>query len=452
MESIWKQTAQAVRRETLHKDKTVKAVVIGGGLAGILTTYRLKQKGIEAICLELGCAGCGQTGNTTAKITSQHGIIYQNLVAHFSREQARQYAAANEGAIQDYEDIIRELAIDCEFSRQDAYLYTMYDEKILEEEAKAALYCGIKTHITREVTLPFEIKSALRFENQASFHPLKFLDALAEKIELYENTAVTGVEDGKVFTEHATVKADYVVFATHYPFINTPGYYFLRMHQERSYVLALKNTMKLNGMYYGIDEPGAWSLRRAGDILLFGGGKHRTGENKAGGKYEMLKYKSKEFWPESSIVSKWSAQDCITLDQVPYIGQYSASTPNWFVATGFGKWGMTSSMAAANIISGLILKQETGAPDEVENAEIFSPQRFVLSASAKNLYQDGLHATKGITKGMLSSPPRCTHMGCQLEWNPDEESWDCPCHGSRFDAKGGILDNPAEKPLELPDN
>lgn len=448
MESIWRQDTAIGRRERLRKDRTVKAAVIGAGMAGVLTAYRLKQKGFETVCLEADRIGSGQTQNTTAKITSQHGLIYQNLVAHFTKEQARQYAAANEGAIQDYEDLVNALSVDCGFRREDAYLYSMSDEKILEEEAKAALYCGIKTHITRETTLPFEIKSALRFEGQASFHPLRFLEAVADEIEVYENTPVTGVEDGKIYTPEATVKTEYVVFATHYPFINVPGYYFLRMHQERSYVLALKNTMELNGMYYGIDEPGAWSLRKAGDTLLFGGSRHRTGENKSGGKYEMLKYKAKEFWPESSIVSQWSAQDCITLDQVPYIGQYSVNTPNWFVATGFGKWGMTSSMAAANIISGLIAKQETGAQEEVENAGIFSPQRFVLSASAKTLYQDSLHATKGLTKGMLSNPPRCPHMGCQLEWNPDEESWDCPCHGSRFDVEGKLLNGPAQKNLD----
>ncbi len=478
MESLWSKTVELPHRSPLEGDRKTEVVIIGGGMAGILTAFRLKQNGVQALVLEERRMASGQTQNTTAKITSQHGLIYHKLAETLGDELAGQYAGANQKAIQDYQEIISSEGIDCGFEMKPAFLYSLAEEEPLLREAETAARFGIQASYTNETELPFSVKGAVRFENQAQFHPLEFLKGISKGVELCEETKVLSVEGNTVRTVRGTVTAQAVVFAVHYPFPNIPGYYFLRMHQERSYVLALKNAMQLNGMYLGIDQNDGWSLRNAGDHLLFGGGTHRTGENRAGGKYRRLREKAKELWPDCYETACWSAQDCMTLDSVPYIGQFSESMPSWYVATGFQKWGMTSSMVAADLIAGQILGRCNPF------AEVFSPQRFTPGASAKTFLQEGMHAARGLSRSAFE-PPRaeldampeghggilevngekvgvykekggrvytvsiqCPHLGCQLEWNPDEKSWDCPCHGSRFDYRGKRLDNPAQEDLE----
>lgn len=477
MESIWSRETNIDPRRPLCCDKRVNTVILGGGLSGILTAYLLKEKGIEAIVLEASRIGSGQTKNTTAKITSQHGAVYHKLIKTFGKEKAGMYARGNEQAISEYRRIIAEKQIDCCFEELPACLYTCSQPRLLEDEAHAALSLGIDARLTNETTLPFEISGALYFERQAQFHPLKFLEAIAREVTVYEQTRVLSAEENRVITaDGMAVTASHIVFATHFPFINVPGYYFARMHQKRSYVVALENAQQLNGMFLGIDEDGL-SFRNSGDLLLLGGGGHRTGEHSAGGSYKMLRQKAKEFWPDSMETAHWSAQDCIPPDDVPYIGQFSSSTPNWYVATGFRKWGMTTSMLAAQIITCLITGEENS------NAEIFSPQRSASPPGAKSMLTDGLQAVKGLTKELFHVPKteidklpighggvvdcngekvgvykdengeiflvptRCPHLGCQLEWNPDELSWDCPCHGSRFDYRGNLIDNPAQEDI-----
>ena len=478
MNSIWSKTVDAPpARPALEGSHTADVAVIGGGLAGILTAYFLKQAGRNPVVLEARQVGGGQTQNTTAKVTSQHGLIYGMLLEKFGEDRARQYLHANQTAVERYRQIIREKGIACDWEECPAYLYSTLDEKPLQMEEKAARVLGMQADFTTETELPFRVKGALRFEHQARFHPLKFLYAVASDCTVYENTPVLEVDKQTLKTEHGELYADEVVFATHFPFVNHPGYYFARMHQERSYAIALHHAPRMEGVYLGVDGEGL-SFRSAQDCLVLGGGSHRTGENSKGGQYELLKRRAGEFWPGSKEVALWSAQDCISIDGVPYIGPYASAAPNWYVATGFGKWGMTSSMAAASILTHAILGKKD--PD----AEVFSPQRFVLSASAKTLLQDSAKAVQGITRGFLSIPPsemdalpcghggvveyegeaigvykeedgtshlvsaRCPHLGCRLEWNPDEKSWDCPCHGSRFDFYGNLIDNPAQEGLQ----
>ena len=476
-ESLWKKTAALHARSPLPGDFEADAAVIGGGLAGILSAYFLQKRGLKTVVLEANHVGSGQTCNTTAKLTSQHDLIYAKLISQFGPTLARQYANANQEAIQTYRDLVAKHSISCALEDRPAYLYSLLDSQSLAREAEAALALGIDAAFVRTTSLPFPVIGAVRFEHQAQLHPLKFLYALAEQVTVYEETRVRRVENNRIHTDHGTVKAKHIIFASHYPFPLIPGFYFARMHQERSYVLALENAMQLDGMYLGVD-PESLSFRNSGSLLLLGGGGHRTGENRSGGKYELLVQKSKEFWPESQEYTRWSAQDCMTLDGVPYIGRFSEQEPDWYVATGFGKWGMTTSMAAAKLITGLICD---GAHPY---AEVFSPQRFTPGASAKNFLQDGLHAVRDLSREFLAPPraavdalpnehggiveyenqkvgvykdkngdlhmvsTRCPHLGCQVEWNPDEKSWDCPCHGSRFDCDGHLLDGPAQKGLE----
>ena len=254
MESVWMEDTKIRKREALPGDMEAPVAVIGAGLAGILTAYYLKRAGIRAVVLEADRIGGGQTKDTTAKVTSQHSLVYGWLIRAFGWRMAEHYAMANEAAIGEYERLIREKGIECDFARCPAYLYSRLGAEQLEQEARAAKSLGIKASFGTDSELPFSVAGVTRFEDQARFHPLKFLAEMAEEVEVYEQTKVLKVEDRKVETDRGAVTAEHIVFAAHYPFINVPGYYFARMHQERSYVVALEDAKGPKGMYLGIDR------------------------------------------------------------------------------------------------------------------------------------------------------------------------------------------------------
>lgn len=438
MESLWRKQTGKIEASLKENQNQWDVIVIGAGMAGILTAYYLQKKGKDVLVLEANEIASGQTERTTAKITSQHGMKYHKLIKTVGKKKARLYAKANEAAIEEYEKLIDDLGIDCDFKRVPAYLYTTENEKKLNKEGEAAASIGIDVFFESETELPFLIKGAIGFPNQAQFSPLKFVKHIAKEINILEHTKAVDVKGNQVITETQNFTADKIVAATHYPFIDVPGFYFLRQHQERSYVLALSGCNEIEGMYYSLDQEGL-SLRQAGKYLLLGGSSHRTGTNKVGGAYELLERAQKHYFPDSEEVTRWSAQDCMTHDGIPFIGKYSNLKSNLYVATGFQKWGMTSSMVAAMILSDEI--------SGIENpyAKLFSPQRIQIRASFMNFLIDVGMSIKGLTKGLFTrKAPRCPHMGCQLVWNPDEKSWDCPCHGSRFEEDGKLLDNPAE--------
>lgn len=478
MKSVWSSEVNFKKRESLNKDIECDIVVIGAGMAGVLTSYMLSKSGRGVIVIDAKSVGNGVAKNTTAKITSQHDLIYDKLIKEFGEEGSRQYAKANELAIQRYKEIIDEENINCDFEHKDAYLYTLDNFQSLEDEYNATKKLGIDAELLNELNLPFKVKGALKFKNQAQFNPLKFLKPISEKLTIYENTTALDItEDNTVVTkDDIKIKANKIVVATHYPFLNTPGYYFMRMHQERSYVLALENAQNVNGMYIGVDK-NAYSFRNYKNLLIFGGEAHRTGEKDTGGAYDELRKVAKEFYPNSVEKYHWSAQDCMTLDNIPYIGHYSSKTPNIYVETGFKKWGMTSSMVAAMIISDMILEKEN------DFSEIFSPIRFDLSASMKNAATDLVTTAKNFIAQRIDIPEdhlenvekghggiieydgqkvgvykdndgevftvstKCAHLGCELHWNSDELTWDCPCHGSRYDYKGNWIESPTNKSL-----
>ncbi|MBO4981103.1 MAG: FAD-dependent oxidoreductase [Lachnospiraceae bacterium] len=431
---------EAPGKERIRDNREV--IVIGAGMAGLLTAFFLKEQGIDVLVLEAKEIGSGQTGRTTAKITSQHGLKYSSLIKSIGVERARMYAQANEQAIREYERLIRDHGIECEFKRVLAYLYTTQDEELLKMEEDAATLFGIDAFFTTETELPFSVKGALCFRNQARFDPHLFMSHISRELEVWEHTRVSAVRGNQVILEDRVLTAEKIIAATHYPFRNVPGFYFLREHQERSYVLELAGCDKIEGMYYGIDKDGL-SFRQAGDFLLLGGGSHRTGQE-PGEAYRRLTEAAKRYFPDCRIQSRWSAQDCMPHDGVPFIGRYSVFTPDLYVITGFQKWGMTSSMIAA-----MILRDELCGRQN-PYAKLFSPQRVYGKASIGNLLLDVGMSIKGLYRGLFrKTPGRCSHMGCGLEWNPEEESWDCPCHGSRFSVQGKLLDNPAKKDAEI---
>lgn len=434
--TYWQDTATAWPRGALEGNLRCDVAVIGGGMAGILTAKLLQREGLECVVLEKGSIGAGETGHTTAKLTAQHGLIYHKLEENRGPEAARLYAEANALAIGQYETMIGDLPTDCGFTNCPAYLYTTSGGHELEQEYLAARRAGIDCELTQDTELPFSVTTALRFNGQARFHPLEFLYAAARGLTVYEHTPVRDIDRRRGFTLLRTPKgavtAKYVVFAAHYPLVNVPGWYFLRMHQERSYVIAVENAFLPDGMYLGVDEQGL-SFRQAGPYLLLGGGSHRTGE-KTNKPYEMLITRAKNMWPDCRVAYQWSAQDCMSADGVPYIGTYAQSTPDWFVATGFNKWGMSSSMVAAELLTDLICGREN------PYAGVFDPHRS-LRGSMKGIFTEAGHAAVGLPRGLFGR--RCPHMGCRLEWNAAEKTWDCPCHGSRFATDGTQLENPA---------
>ena len=477
MESIWSKTCEIPKRLPLDSDIEADVAVIGGGMAGILTAYQLECAGVRTVVLEAGQIGGGQTRNTTAKITSQHGMFCHDFIEKKGRDAAGQYVRANQAAVEEYKRIVEEERIDCDLEEKDSYVYSR-DEKKLKDEAEAAAELGIEASFEPCIEIPVSCSGAVRFARQAQFHPLKFIRALAEKLTIYEDTPVKEVGEHTVKTPCGSVRAEKIVFATHYPFVNFPGMYFTRMHQERSYVLALEDTEPINGMYIG-DGKDTLSFRQFDRYLLFGGEGHRTGENKEGGKYEGgsyagLREAAGKLYPQSREAAFWSAQDCITADNVPFIGRYASDRPDWFVATGFQKWGMTSSMVSAMIIRDMICGTENPW------VEVFSPSRF-SAEEIPQIMKDSGKAVKGLTKRFFHIPDEtsarlapghgavvetesgkagvyktedqkiykvdivCPHLGCELVWNPDEKTWDCPCHGSRFDYKGNLIEGPAQE-------
>lgn len=476
MKSVWSESCEIFKRKSLEGDIKVDIAVIGAGMAGILTAYMLKENGFDVVILEADKIASGATKNTTAKITSQHNLIYNKLIDNFGFDKAMQYAKANEKAVQNYKKIINQKNIDCDFEQKPSYVYSLDNLKSIEAEIESANKLGIDAKFIDKTNLPFDIKGAVKFDNQAQFNPLKFIKFISDNIIIYENTMAKAINEDVIVTDKGNVKAKLIIVTTHFPFMNIPGYYFMRMYQQRSYVIALENAIQLDGMYIDANEQG-YSFRNYKNLLLLGGAGHRTGKKENGKSYEKLRKVANEFYPSSKEKYNWSAQDCMSLDGVPYIGHYSSSTPTMYVATGFNKWGMTGSMVSAMIISDMIIGNNN------DYIDVFSPQRFNLTASAKTLGEDSVQAIKSFIAQIFEIPKeniehienchggiveyngdkvgvyknemgevftvttRCPHLGCQLEWNEDELSWDCPCHGSRFDYKGNLIDNPATRSL-----
>lgn len=426
MKSLWINTANKPIFEELNTDLKTDVLIIGGGIAGILCAYMLQKSGVDYILIEADRIGKGVTQNTTAKITFQHGLIYNKLIKKYGIEAARLYFEANKKALDRYWEICKN--INCDFEEKDAYVYSISNRKKLEDEAEAYLKIGYNAEFCDKTELPFEVTGAVRVSGQAQFNPLKFIYSIAEKLNIYENTKAINISPNTVLTNRGTIKVKKTVIATHFPIINKHGLYFMKMFQHRSYVTALKNVNPVNGMYVDENEKGM-SFRSYGDLLLLGGGGHRTG--KKGGNWQELREFAMQYYPYAKEDFFWATQDCITLDSMPYIGQYSKHTSDLYVATGFNKWGMTSSMVAAEIIKDYILEKENPFK------EIFSPSRSIVHP------QLAINSAETLYNLLTPTAPRCPHLGCALKYNAAEHSWDCPCHGSRFAESGKLIDNPA---------
>lgn len=492
-QSYWIASTDSTDYPELNEDIKTDIAIIGGGFAGIAAAYMLCKEGLKPVIIEADRILQGTTGHTTAKITSQHGLIYNKIKTKISEEFAKQYADANEKAISVIKQIADENNIDCDFEEQESYVYTLRDgyASKISDEVKTASSLGIKADYLEEIPLPFKIKAAIRYKNQAQFHPRKFLLPLASIISengcrIYEQSRIVNIEDenGYVLITNKGKKiiADKVIVASHYPCYNKQGLYFARIYTDRSYVLAVKTEEKYpGGMYINAEEP-ARSLRRQktgeGELILVGGDHHKTGQGEDTQKhYDALADFANQTFTVKDIPYRWSTQDCMTLDDIPYVGNYKSDTPNLYIATGYGKWGMTNSIASAMILKDLIINGRSPWQD------VYSPSRKTIEASAKTFVVENLNVAGQLIEGKISPIPddvdikrgeaktikaegercgayrdhqgtlhvvdtTCTHMGCELKWNSAEKTWDCPCHGSRFTYEGEIVEGPAVDPLK----
>ncbi len=426
MNSIWVENVNKPKFDSLCGSHSTEVLIIGGGIAGILCAYKLKAAGVDCMLVEAKEICSGITKNTTAKITLHHNLIYDKLIKTFGRDMAELYLDSQLRAEEEYRDICSQ--IDCDYQVRDSFVYSLNNHSELEKEVNALVSLGLDAKLVKTDELPFETVGAVCIKRRAQFHPLKFLYSIAEGLPIYENTKIREIMPGRAVFCGGEIKYKKAIVATHFPIINKHGFYFLKMYQERSYVLALSGANPVHGMY--IDEAdGRLSFRSYGDLLLLGGGGHRTGKN--GGSYPYLEAVAEKYYPKAKIVQRWATQDCMTLDGIPYVGRYSKNTPDLFVATGFNKWGMTSAMASASILADLVQDKKN------VYADLYSPSRSILRPQlAINAFET--------TIGLLTpTVKRCPHLGCALKYNREEHTWDCPCHGSRFAEDGQLIDNPA---------
>lgn len=430
MRSLWDETVTRPAFPTLESDTETDVLIIGGGIAGILTAYFLQQNDVPYVLVEKDRICGGTTGNTTAKITFQHGLCYHKMLQSSGLERADMYLQANRMAFGKYAALCRE--IDCGYEIKNNYVYATDDRQKLEDEISALSKIGYNAVFAKDLPLPVNTVGAVCFEDQAQFHPLRFLYAIAKGLNIYEHTFVREMEGTTAVTDRARISAGKVIATTHFPMINKHGSYFLKLYQHRSYVMALENAQNVDGMYVDESRTG-FSFRNYGDLLLLGGGGHRTG--KSGGNWDELRQFAREQYPRATERYFWAAQDCMSLDHIPYIGRYSKNTADLYTASGFNKWGMTGAMLSAVLLSDRICGRHNGFE------EAFDPSRSIIRPQ---LFVNGFESIKNL---LTPTKKRCPHLGCALKWNPDEHSWDCACHGSRFDESGKVLDNPANGDL-----
>ena len=487
-ESVWIATTEEPGFGSLEAPLEVDAVVLGAGIAGLTTALMLKNAGLRVAVVEMGRVCAATTGHTTAKVSAQHGLIYDTLGSKVGADGARAYAEANMAGVDLVERLVREHDIDCDWERRPAYAYTEQDSyvKQIEQEVEAAREAGLPASYTEETDLPWPVRAAVRFDDQAQFHPRRYCLALARLIDgegssVFERTRALDVEDGSpcvVKTDRHDIRAAYVVLATHLPFLDR-GAFFAKCHPEREYVLAVAlEAPAPKGMYISAEQP-TRSVRQhpfdGGELLILSGDSHKTGQDEDTERhYAALEEFARERFAVRSVDYRWSTQDHMPVDQVPYIGKLRRRSERLYVATGFKKWGMTSGTIAGVVISDQILGRENPW------SELFDPNRVKPLASAKEFVKENVNVARRfvadrVTKrGSVSAEElgpgegqvvsargrqvavsrdgdgqlhavaaRCTHMGCIVNWNLAERSWDCPCHGSRFAADGAVLEGPA---------
>lgn len=495
MNSLWINNFKNKSFESLDQNLKTDVCIIGGGLTGISCGYYLSKAELNVCILEKDRIMEKASGHTTAKITAQHGLIYKYLFDSYGKDFAKKYLTSNLEAITSIKNIIDTENIECDFEFQNSYIYTTDSNNIrkIKDEANILKKLNYETRLLDKLDLPVNnVKIALEFNHQAQFNPMKYAVSLCECITkntglIFENSKVIGLNKfGNQYIINCnkqSVIAKHVIIATRYPIINFPGLHFLKMYSETSNLIALEaNEPLFNGMYINEDTP-TLSFRTAiyndKKILLVGGFSHKTGSKiDLSNSYNYLEQQALKMYPSAKVLYKWNTHDSISLDKIPYIGEFSNIYPNVYVATGFKKWGMTTSNVAANIISDKILGKENTYNDiykatrlrpiknrkelgniikETSHSLIFN--KFDLPSSKPediNNCEGKIVNYNGKKIGIYKDEngkeykitPNCTHLGCELSWNNLDKTWDCPCHGSRYNFDGKLIYGPSYKDLK----
>ncbi|HVM44461.1 MAG TPA: FAD-dependent oxidoreductase [Candidatus Thermoplasmatota archaeon] len=490
-DSLWIATSPASTRAPLQGDLEVDVAIVGAGIAGVTSAYLLQKEGLSVALIERDRILQGVTGKTTAKVTSQHGLLYKTLIDRFGREKARLHAEASERAKETIARLVEEVGADARLARAPNHVYTTDEAKVqkMREEAEAAASLGLRASFTTETELPFRVAGAVRFEDQAHFHPLRYLHKLAERAEaagcrIFERTPVTDIDDGetcRVATPSGSVRAKHVLVTTNVP-VTDKAFYVTRMKVRREYAMAARNEGEpLRGMYVNADEPRR-SVRPyrgdEGEMLVFAGESHLAGEREPEDHYANLARFAREGFRIGDIQYRWSTQDYYPVDDLALIGKLTPASKRTFTATGFRAWGMTQGTVAALMFVDWIRGRDN---PWAELYDPFAPGRMAQDLGSKEFLKLQAHVAKefvgqrlarhsvdelrpgegrivdaGLRKLAVSKDldgtvrtlsATCTHMGCVVAWNPHERSWDCPCHGSRFGTDGRVLHGPAVKPL-----
>src|SRR3954470_6826179 len=487
------ETTQDAGLPRLETDREVEVAVLGGGITGVLCALLLADEGVQVALVEANVIGGGVTGHTTAKLSSLHRLMYADLVSSAGEAKARAHGSANQAGIATIERVAGELGIDCDLRRRDHVTYALDGEQReqVRAEAEAAQALGLPAAYQESAGLPFPTTGAVRFGEQAEFHPRKFVlgvaRALRERgVELFEHTPALSVNDGspcRVRTPRGTLSAREVVVATHHPFLDR-GLYFARMHPERSYSIAvsLKSAAPVE-MYISAGSP-TRSLRSHplddGEVLIVGGEGHKVGH---GGdtrkRYAALEAFAREHFDVDAVPFRWSSQDNMPADGLPFVGRLWPLSRHLYVATGFRKWGLAQAAPAAELLRDLIAGRDNPL------GEVYDPQRIEVRGAPSLAKENAdvpprFFGDRIVNRAPASSPPgpgegkivsrrgrqvalardddgtlhavsaRCTHLGCIVAWNAAERSWDCPCHGSPLPGGGDGLPGAAGQPLAPP--
>ena len=428
--TLWQDTCKPIHFPKISQDMKTDVLIVGGGMAGILCAYYLSKTNTDYILCEAKEIGSGTTARTTAVLSAQHDILYGKILRQYGEEYARLYLEANLEAIAEYRKLANE--IPCDFEICPSYQYSEINDKALHHEFSVIEKLGFNVKSVQKIPLPLKSKVRIGFPMQAQFHPLKFVYGIAKNLNIYENSKIDKIEGTTAHCGNRKIFAKRVIICTHFPIINAHGLYFAKMYQKKSYVLALENAGQYHGTF--VDRKNGYYFRNYKNLLIVGGGDHRTGHIKDG--FKTVRDFTKKTFPKAKEKYAWSTQDCMTLDSIAYIGKYSKNTPNIFVATGFNEWGMTTSMISAKILCDMLC----GKKNKYE--KLFNPSRSILEPQ--------LFANLGETVINFANPfpKRCSHLGCALKWNKYERTWDCSCHGSRFSENGKIINNPSVKDLK----
>lgn len=482
----WISSSEGRSFDALKEDISTDHLIIGGGITGITCLYLLSKAGLDVSLIDANRVGFGTSGRNTGKATAQHGYIYSRIEGKYDIEWAKLYYKANSEAIDFIENVAREHNIDCQFKRLPAYLFTQDEDYAgkLEREFEICRQIGADCSFEREIPVPLKILCAIRMNGQAQFHPKRFLDGLAEQAvkqgaRIYENTWVIDFHPGEecvIKTKNGkSITAKNVIIASHYPCYDGRGFYFTRLKPDRSYIIGIETESFPEAHFINAEEP-AISLRFIPEekILLISGENHKVG-HEDDDHYQKLKNFAKEVFGNDNVKYEWSAQDYIPHDYIPYAGYINSDYKNIFIATGYRKWGLTNGIVAATVIKDLILEGDSPYRELLSHLRVKDIVSFnflkenmdmavQLISGKLRVGETEIPDETGIGITVNISGKRCgfyredsgdyyliditcPHMGCELKWNSQERSWDCPCHGSRFDYKGNVLEGPAEYSL-----